>query len=85
MGVCLKVFQLLKLPDGTVKVLVEGEKRIKIVNLKKITIIILLVKLRKSDDQNISKELDHYALGLVKKFERLQILSKKDFDEAQTI
>ena len=30
-GCCLsKVLQLLKLPDGTVKVLVEGEKRVKI-------------------------------------------------------
>ena len=26
-----KVLQLLKLPDGTVKVLVEGEKRVKII------------------------------------------------------
>ena len=29
-GCLSKVLQLLKLPDGTVKVLVEGEKRIKI-------------------------------------------------------
>ena len=27
MGVSSKVLQLLKLPDGTVKVLVEGEKK----------------------------------------------------------
>ena len=31
-GCLSKVLQLLKLPDGTVKVLVEGEKRIKILN-----------------------------------------------------
>ena len=31
-GCMSKVLQLLKLPDGTVKVLVEGEKRVKIVN-----------------------------------------------------
>ena len=31
-GCLSKVLQLLKLPDGTVKVLVEGEKRVKIVN-----------------------------------------------------
>ena len=31
-GCISKVLQLLKLPDGTVKVLVEGEKRIKILN-----------------------------------------------------
>ena len=31
-GCLSKVLQLLKLPDGTVKVLIEGEKRIKILN-----------------------------------------------------
>ena len=31
-GCVSKVLQLLKLPDGTVKVLVEGEKRVKILN-----------------------------------------------------
>ena len=31
-GCLSKVLQLLKLPDGTVKVLVEGQKRIKILN-----------------------------------------------------
>ena len=30
-GCLSKVLQLLKLPDGTVKVLVEGEKRVKII------------------------------------------------------
>ena len=34
-GCLSKVLQLLKLPDGTVKVLVEGEKRVKILNYKK--------------------------------------------------
>ena len=29
-----KVLQLLKLPDGTVKVLVEGQKRVKITSIK---------------------------------------------------
>ena len=33
-GCMSKVLQLLKLPDGTVKVLVEGEKRVKIFNNK---------------------------------------------------
>ena len=34
-GCLSKVLQLLKLPDGTVKVLVEGEKRIKIIKHSK--------------------------------------------------
>ena len=33
-GCLSKVLQLLKLPDGTVKVLVEGTKRVKILDLK---------------------------------------------------
>ena len=33
-GCLSKVLQLLKLPDGTVKVLVEGEKRVKILKHK---------------------------------------------------
>ena len=33
------------------------------------------------EDQNNTKDLDQYAIGLVKKFEKLQILNKKDFNE----
>ena len=33
-GTIAKILQLLKLPDGTVKVLVEGQKRVKITNIK---------------------------------------------------
>ena len=35
-----------------------------------------------AEDQNISKDLDQLAIGLIKKFERLQILSKKDLSES---
>ena len=34
------------------------------------------------EDQNISKELDAVASGLVKKFDRLQVLSKKDLNDS---
>ena len=34
-----------------------------------------------AEDQNLSKDLDQLAIGLVKKFERLQILSKKDLSD----
>ena len=80
-GCLSKVLQLLKLPDGTVKVLVEGEKRIKIVNYKEDNDNYLTCEVEMADDENVSKDLDQYALGLVKKFEKLQILSKKDFNE----
>ena len=80
-GCLSKVLQLLKLPDGTVKVLVEGEKRVKIVKHNEsnnhMTCEIEII-----EDQNVSKDLDQFASGLVKKFERLLILSKKEFNES---
>ena len=80
-GCLSKVLQLLKLPDGTVKVLVEGEKRIKIVKHQENTNY-LTCEVEIAEDQNISKDLDQLAIGLIKKFERLQILSKKDLSES---
>jgi len=80
-GVLSKVLQLLKLPDGTVKVLVEGEKRIKILNHNENKSNYLTCEVEIADDQNISKELEPLAIGLVKKFEKLQILNKKDLNE----
>ena len=81
-GCLSKVLQLLKLPDGTVKVLVEGEKRIKILKHNEKGNNYLTCEIEISEDENISKELDPLALGLVKKFERLQVLSKKDLNDA---
>jgi ATP-dependent Lon protease len=79
-GCLSKVLQLLKLPDGTVKVLVEGEKRVKILkhneNDNYLTCEVEIV-----DDQNVSQDLNLLAAGLIKKFERLQVLNKKDFNE----
>ncbi len=79
-GCLCKVLQLLKLPDGTVKVLVEGEKRVKILNQEEKNDY-LTCEIEVIEDQNITKDLDQLALGLVKKFERLQVLNKKDLGE----
>ncbi len=79
-GCLSKVLQLLKLPDGTVKVLVEGQKRVKINNIKNETSF-LKCDVEIADDINISKDLDVYAQGLVKRFEKLIVLNKKDFNE----
>ena len=79
---CLgKVLQLLKLPDGTVKVLVEGEKRVKILKHNDKDENYLTCEVEIAEDQNVSKELEPLALGLVKKFDRLQVLSKKDLND----
>ena len=82
-GCLSKVLQLLKLPDGTVKVLVEGEKRIKILKYddqNKVDHLTCEVEIK--EDQNVSKDLEPLALSLIKKFDRLQVLNKKDFNEA---
>ena len=81
-GCLSKVLQLLKLPDGTVKVLVEGEKRVKILKHNSKDGKFLTCEVEAAEDQNVSKDLDSFALSLVKKYEKLLVLNKKDFNEA---
>ena len=80
-GCLSKVLQLLKLPDGTVKVLVEGEKRIKILKHNENENNFLTCEVEIADDINISKDLELMASGLIKKFDKLQILSKKEIND----
>ncbi len=72
-----KILQLLKLPDGTVKVLVEGIDRIKILETKNeknyLTSSIEIVK----DKIESKEDLTAYALALVRKLEKLTNLNKK--------
>ena len=81
-GCLSKVLQLLKLPDGTVKVLVEGEKRVKILEIKKEDSSFLSCNIEIIEDTNKSKESDLYALSLIKKFERLLIINKRDLSDS---
>ena len=83
-GCLSKVLQLLKLPDGTVKVLVEGEKRVKILKFNEDNSNFLTCEVEIADDLNISRELGSLAQGLVKKFDKLQILNKKDLNDGST-
>ena len=80
-GCLSKVLQLLKLPDGTVKVLVEGEKRIKILKHVETSENFLNCEVEIIEDENKSKDLEPLALGLIKKFDRLQVLNKKDLSD----
>ena len=82
-GCLSKVLQLLKLPDGTVKVLVEGEKRVKIIKHGEESSQFLTCEVEIVDDQKEKdkKDLEQLAIGLVKKFERLQILNKKELND----
>ena len=81
-GCLSKVLQLLKLPDGTVKVLVEGEKRVKIIKHGEEASQFLTCEVEIVDDQKEKdkKDLEQLAIGLVKKFEKLQILNKKELN-----
>jgi ATP-dependent Lon protease len=80
-GCLSKVLQLLKLPDGTVKVLVEGEKRIRILKHNESSTNYLTCEVEIAEDQNLSKDLELLATGLIKKFDRLQVLSKKELND----
>tara|TARA_A100001015_G_scaffold274947_1_gene331772 strand:+ start:1042 stop:3429 length:2388 start_codon:yes stop_codon:yes gene_type:complete len=81
-GCISKVLQLLKLPDGTVKVLVEGIKRVKILEIfKDEKENYLSCEVETVLDTNKNKDTDAYAQSLVKKFEKLLILNKRDLSE----
>ena len=81
-GCLSKVLQLLKLPDGTVKVLVEGEKRVKIHEIKKESTNFLSCKIEIVEDTNKTKETELFAFSLVKKFDKLLIINKRDLSES---
>ena len=81
-GCLSKVLQLLKLPDGTVKVLVEGEKRIKITKHNEELNNFLTCEVEIAEDKTDGKDLDQLALGLIKKFEKLQVLHKKELNDS---
>ena len=67
-GCLSKVLQLLKLPDGTVKVLVEGEKRVKIIKHGEVKDNYLTCEVELAEDNNVSKELEP-SPWISKKFE----------------
>ena len=81
-GCLSKVLQLLKLPDGTVKVLVEGQKRVKIHEIRKEEPSFLSCSIEFVEDTNKTKESDFYALSLIKKYEKLLILNKRDLSDS---
>jgi len=74
-----KVLQLLKLPDGTIKVLVEGIERVRILECKEdkdkeyLTIATEIVK----DKIDSKEDLLAFSIAIVRKLEKLTNLSKK--------
>ncbi len=72
-----KILQLLKLPDGTVKVLVEGLERVKILECKNSKeYLTTSVEIVKDKIDNI-EDLNALSVAIVRKLEKLTNLNKK--------
>ena len=75
------ILQLLKLPDGTVKVLVEGSKRVKILNFKDNDKFIVCEYAHSHDVINKDEDLIPLAMTAVRKLEKLTSINKKISNE----
>ncbi len=71
------ILQLLKLPDGTVKVLVEGIKRVKIIDFKDDEKFITCTYEHLKDVLNKDEDLLPLALTAVRRLEKLTSVNKK--------
>jgi len=71
------ILQLLKLPDGTVKVLVEGSKRVKILNFKDNDKFILCEYAHHHDVVTKDEDLIPLAMTAVRRLEKLTSINKK--------
>jgi len=71
------ILQLLKLPDGTVKVLVEGNKRVKILSFNDNEKFITSSYIYQNDQLNKDENLIPLALTAIKKLEKLTSINKK--------
>ena len=71
------ILQLLKLPDGTVKVLVEGNKRVKIGDFKEEEEFITCTFEYQSDQLTNNEDLLPLALTAIRRLEKLTSINKK--------
>ncbi len=71
------ILQLLKLPDGTVKVLVEGTKRVKILDINDDGEFIACKIMYPEDVLTEKENLYPLAVTALRKFEKLSVVSRK--------
>ena len=71
------ILQLLKLPDGTVKVLIEGTKRVKITDFKDEDKFITCTYEYQNNQISKDKDLLPMALTAIKRLEKLSSINKK--------
>ncbi|MEC7576315.1 MAG: LON peptidase substrate-binding domain-containing protein, partial [Pseudomonadota bacterium] len=76
-GTIGKILQLLKLPDGTVKVLVEGTERVKITECVKTDPYLEVKGEMLHDETGASEELEALARAVITQFEQYVKLNKK--------
>jgi len=75
------ILQLLKLPDGTVKVLIEGIKRVKILDFKDNEKFISCEFTYQNDEMSSNEDLMPLALTAVRRLEKLTSVNKKISNE----
>jgi ATP-dependent Lon protease len=75
-GTLSTILQLIKLPDGTLKVLVEGNQRASIESLEA-SDEYMSVQVSTIDEEAESKELDHFLPSLKKQFQEYVKLTRK--------
>jgi len=75
------ILQLLKLPDGTVKVLVEGKKRVKILDFKENEKFITCDYSYQNDQLTENEDLLPLSLTAVRRLEKLTSINKKISNE----
>ena len=78
------ILQLLKLPDGTVKVLVEGSKRVKILDFKDNDKFITCEYNHYHDLINKEEDLIPLAMTAIRRLEKLSSINKKISNETIT-
>ena len=71
------ILQLLKLPDGTVKVLIEGNKRVKILDFKDDEKFITCKFEHQNDQLTKNEDLTTLSLTAIKRLEKLSSINKK--------
>ena len=76
-GTLAKVLQLLKLPDGTIKVLVEGLERVKIKNINSTSDYILSSYTVISNNEKTTSKIKALVKIIIEQFESYQKINKK--------
>ena len=77
-GTLAKILQLLKLPDGTVKVLVEGSRRVRLVEMEVENYFSAEMREIAADEETYDeKEMDVLSRSVVSRFEQYIKLNKK--------